>query len=205
MNKLFIVFILILTLSCWSGEAINSAYNFNNIQNIEIDFIEDHTSLPGSGEMVKSLLTHNFLKYGFEVIETDVDASLINIGSGDQNLKLSCIITELTDSDVIIIPYRYEDRGYTKTILNQTSELVKGKEDSESSASSSTETHAGGITQGSRIEYTQSRVGLLIKIHDKNTKTLVWSNSFWYSGLELQRTINICLKNGVLQIQKLFS
>ena len=44
-----------------------------------------------------------------------------------------------------------------------------------------------------------------IKIHDKNTKTLVWSNSFWYSGLELQRTIDICLKNGVLQIQKLFS
>ena len=205
MNKSYLIFVFFLTFSCWSGQAINTTYNFNNIQSLEIESIEDHSNLPSSGEMVRSILTHNFLKYGFDVIETDIDAPLIDIGSGEQNLKLSCIITELTDSDVIVIPYRYEDRGYTKTTLNQTSETEKGKEDSESSATSSTETHSGGITQGSRIEYTQSRVGVILKIHDKNSGSLVWSNSFWYSGLELQKTIDTCLKNGVLQIRKLFS
>ena len=46
------------------------------------------------------------------------------------------------------------------------------------------------------MEYSQCRVGVLIKLTDLNTGSLVWSNSFWYSGLEMQRTIELCLKNG---------
>ena len=45
----------------------------------------------------------------------------------------------------------------------------------------------------------------LIKLTDLNTGSLVWSNSFWYSGLEMQRTIELCLKNLVSQIDKLLN
>ena len=105
---------------------------------------------------------------------------------------------------MIVIPYRHEDRGYTKTTLKQSSEDDKENEKVEPSATSSTTTHAGTITQGSRIEYTQSRVGIMLKMRDKTSGNLVWSNSYWYSGLELQRTIDICVRNGIDQIRKLF-
>jgi len=193
-----------LALSCWSGPAVSPNYSFENVANLEIERTRDHSSLPGSGEMVQSSLTHNFLKYGFDVIEPDIHNPVIHIGSGTQVLRLSCIITEFTDSDVIVVPYRHEDRGYTKTTLNQSSEADKENEKAESSATSSTTTHAGVITQGSHIKYTQSRVGIMLKMRDKNSGSLVWSNSYWYSGLELQRTIDICVRNGIVQIRKLF-
>ena len=41
------------------------------------------------------------------------------------------------------------------------------------------------------------------KITDFNSGKLVWSNSYWYSGLEIQRTIELCVKNSVIQIDKI--
>ena len=38
-----------------------------------------------------------------------------------KKLLLSCIITEFTDSKMVVVPYRHEDRGYTKTIVEQSS------------------------------------------------------------------------------------
>ena len=120
-----------LTLSCWSGPAVSPNYSFEYVANLEIERTRDHPSLPGSGEMVQLSLTHNFLKYGFDVIEPDIHNPVIHIGNGTQVLQLSCIITEFTDSDVIVVPYRHEDRGYTKTTLNHSSEADKENEKAE--------------------------------------------------------------------------
>jgi len=199
----------ILLFSCWSGSqnpAISSNYNFRTVGTLEIENINDYPSLPGSGDMVLSSLSYNFLKYGYNVNISDINNSMVTVGNGSKTLLLSCIITEFTDSEMVVIPYRHEDRGYTKTIVTQSSKDDEENKQSESSQSqtSTTTTHAGKVKEGERITYTQSRVGIMLKMTDQDSGNLVWSNSYWYSGLEMQRTIESCLKTGVYQIKKLF-
>ena len=189
---------------CWYGPAVNTNYDFEMVGKINIDEVRDHSNLSGSGEMVQTSLTHNFLKYGFGVTVSDLGGPVVNVGNGDQSLKLSCIITEFTDSKVIVVPYRHEDRGYTKTIVDQSSEADAGNEKAETSASTTTTTHGGVVSQGNRVEYTQTRVGIMLKMLDTGSGSLVWSNSYWYSGLELHRTIEICVRNAISQVKKLF-
>ena len=38
---------------------------------------------------------------------------------------------------------------------------------------------------------------------DENSGLLVWSHSYWYSGLELPRTAQVCAKNAVEFINQL--
>ena len=195
--------------SCWNSSqnpAISSNYNFRTVGTLEIENIDDYPSLPGSGDMVLSSLSYNFLKYGYNVNISDINNSMVIVGNGSKTLLLSCIITEFTDSEMVVIPYRHEDRGYTKTIVTQSSKDDEENKKSESSQSqtSTTTTHAGKVKEGERITYTQSRVGIMLKMTDQDSGNLVWSNSYWYSGLEMQRTIESCLKTGVYQIKKLF-
>ena len=195
--------------SCWNSSqnpAISSNFNFRTVGTLEIENINDYPSLPGSGDMVLSSLSYNFLKYGYNVNISDINNSMVTVGNGSKTLLLSCIITEFTDSEMVVIPYRHEDRGYTKTIVTQSSKDDEENKKSESSQSqtSTTTTHAGKVKEGERITYTQSRVGIMLKMTDQDSGDLVWSNSYWYSGLEMQRTIESCLKTGVYQIKQLF-
>ena len=209
MIKKSFIYSSILLFSCWSGSqnpAISSNYNFRTVGTLEIENINDYPSLPGSGDMVLSSLSYNFLKYGYNVNISDINNSMVTVGNGSKTLLLSCIITEFTDSEMVVIPYRHEDRGYTKTIVTQSSKDDEENKKSESSQSqtSTTTTHAGKVKEGDRITYTHSRVGIMLKMTDQDSGNLVWSNSYWYSGLEMQRTIESCLKTGVYQIKKLF-
>ncbi len=200
---------LFLLFACWSGSgspAVQSKYDFSSVGILQINIIRDHSNMLGSGEMVLNSLTHNFLKYGYPVNELNDNLFEVEIDRGELSLELSCIITEFTDSEMIVVPYRHEDRGYTKTVVQQSSDQDEEKEKSQSSQSqtSTTTTHAGKVREGNRVEYTQSKVGVMLKMTDKDSGDMVWSNSYWYSGLELQRTIDLCIKNGVVQIKKLF-
>mgnify|MGYP001288221816 CR=1 FL=1 len=202
-NTLLLFYSLIFT-SCWVNShspAININYDFKNVGKLIIEEIEDFSNSPRSGEMVFANLTHNFLKFGY-----DVNKSIVTIGKNKKELKLSCVITEFTDSKMVVVPYRHEDRGYTKTIVKQSSKKDdgSGKLAQDQSQTSTVTTHAGGIKEGNKVEYSQCRVGVLLKLTDINTGTLVWSNSYWYSGLEMQRTIEFCLKNLVYQLAKMF-
>lgn len=202
-NKLLLFYSLIFT-SCWVNShspAININYDFKNVGKLIIEEIEDFSNSPRSGEMIFANLTHNFLKFGY-----DVNKSIVTIGKNKKELKLSCVITEFTDSKMVVVPYRHEDRGYTKTIVEQSSknEDESGKLAKDQSQTSTVTTHAGGVREGNKVEYSQCRVGVLLKLTDINTETLVWSNSYWYSGLEMQRTIELCLKNLVYQLAKIF-
>ena len=207
-KKIDFIFFFIFLFSCWNNSldpAINSMFNFEEVGTLEIEDIDDHSSLSGSGEMVLSSLTYNFLKYGYNVNISDSENSTITLGAGSKVLLLSCVITEFTDSKMIVVPFRHEDKGYTKTVVTQSSkEDEEEKSESSQSQTSTTTTHAGKVKEGERITYTQSRVGIILKMTDKNTGDLVWSNSYWYSGLEIQRTIESCVKTGVSQINKLF-
>ena len=209
MIKKSFIYSSILLFSCWNSSqnpAISSNYNFRTVGTLEIENINDYPSLPGSGDMVLSSLSYNFLKYGYNVNISDINNSMVIVGNGSKTLLLSCIITEFTDSEMVVIPYRHEDRGYTKTIVTQSSKDDEENKKSESSQSqtSTTTTHAGKVKEGERITYTQSRVGIMLKMTDQDSGDLVWSNSYWYSGLEMQRTIESCLKTGVYQIKQLF-
>ena len=202
-NKLLFFYSIIFT-SCWvtsNSPAININYNFKNVGKLIIDEIEDFSKSPRSGEMVFANLTHNFLKFGY-----DVNKSIVFIGKKKDELKLSCVITEFTDSKMVIIPYRHEDRGYTKTIVKHSSikDDESGKLEQNQSQTSTVTTHAGGIKEGNKVEYSQCRFGVLLKLTDVNTGSLVWSNSYWYSGLEMQKTIEFCLKNLVYQLDRIF-
>ena len=201
-QKLLIPFFLIFS-SCWINShspAINKRYNFKNVSSINIDIIEDFLNAPRSGEMIFANLTHNFLKFDF-----DVNKSIVKIGSGDSELLLSCVITEFTDSKMVVVPYRHEDRGYTRTVIKQVSGNEGKERTSGQKQTSTTTTHAGKINEGNKVEYSECRVGVLIKLTDLNTGSLVWSHSYWYSGLEMQRTIELCLKNLVSHLDKLFN
>ncbi len=195
--------------SCWSGRnspAVQTGYDFDNVGRLHVNSISDHSNMLGSGAMVSNSLTHNFLKYGYAVSESNNNLFEIYISQKENSLDLSCTITEFTDSEMIVVPYRHEDRGYTKTVVQQSSDMDEEKEKAQSSQlqTSTTTTHAGKIREGNRVEYTQSKVGIMLKMTDKTSGAIVWSNSYWYSGLELQRTIDLCIKNSVLQIKKLF-
>ena len=208
-KKSSFIFLFILLFSCWNNSldpAVSSKYNFKIVGTLEIEDIDDYSGLPGSGEMILSSLTYNFLKYGYNVNVSDENNSAITMGTGTKTLLLSCVITEFTDSKMIVVPYRHEDKGYTKTIVTQSSKEDEEDKKSESSQSqtSTTTTHAGKVKEGERVTYTQSRVGIMLRMTDQNTGDLVWSNSYWYSGLEIQRTIESCVKTGVTQIKKLF-
>ena len=204
MKKTLLLFYSLIFTSCWVNShspAININYDFKNVGKLIIEEIEDFSNSPRSGEMVFANLTHNFLKFGY-----DVNKSIVTIGKNKKELKLSCVITEFTDSKMVVVPYRHEDRGYTKTIVEQSSknEDESGKLAKDQSQTSTVTTHAGGVREGNKVEYSQCRVGVLLKLTDINTGTLVWSNSYWYSGLEMQRTIELCLKNLVYQLTKIF-
>ena len=66
-----------------------------------------------------------------------------------------------------------------------------------------TTTDGGSIQESGRVEYTQARVGILLKMTDENTGLLVWSHSYWYSGIELPRTAQVCAKNSIGQLNQL--
>jgi len=198
----FLISVILFFSSCWinsHGPAINKKYNFKNVSILNIDIIEDFSKAPRSGEMIFANLTHNFLKFDF-----DVNKSIVKIGSGKGDLILSCVITEFTDSKMLVVPYRYEDRGYTRTVVKQISGDDGKERTSGQEQTSTTTAHAGKINEGNKVEYSQCRVGVLIKLSDLSTGSLVWSHSYWYSGLEMQRTIELCLKNLVFYLDKLF-
>jgi len=44
----------------------------------------------------------------------------------------------------------------------------------------------------------------MLKMVDQESGNLVWSNSYSYTGLEMQRTVDYCVRSSVLQIRKLF-
>ena len=195
--------------SCWLGPespAVQTGYNFDDVGKLLLISVSDHSNMLGSGAMVSNSLTHNFLKYGYAVSESNNNLYEIQINQKINSLDLSCTITEFTDSEMIVVPYRNEDRGYTKTVVQQSLGIDDEKEKAQSSQlqTSTTTTHAGKVREGNRVEYTQSRVGIMLKMTDKTSGAIVWSNSYWYSGLELQRTIDLCIKSSVLQIKKLF-
>ena len=204
MKKALLIFYPLIFTSCWFNShspAINVNYDFKNVGKLIIDEVDDFSNFPKSGKMIFSNLTHNFLKFGY-----DVNKSIVIIGEKKDKLKLTCVITEFTDSKMIVVPYRHEDRGYTKTIVEQSSknEDESGKLAKDQSQTSTVTTHAGGVREGNKVEYSQCRVGVLLKLTDVDTGSLVWSNSYWYSGLEMQKTIEFCLKNLVYQLAKIF-
>ena len=208
MNKNYLITIFFF-FSCWLGPespAVQTGYNFDDVGKLLLNIVSDHSNMLGSGAMVSNSLTHNFLKYGHAVSELKDNLYEIQINQKKNSLSLSCTITEFTDSEMIVVPYRNEDRGYTKTVVQQSVDMDEEKEKTQSSQlqTSTTTTHAGKVREGNRVEYTQSKVGIMLKMTDKTSGAIVWSNSYWYSGLELQRTIDLCIRNSVLQIKKLF-
>tara|TARA_B100000767_G_scaffold42340_1_gene36116 strand:- start:2228 stop:2845 length:618 start_codon:yes stop_codon:yes gene_type:complete len=203
MNKSLLSFILFFYFSCFYQPAINKNYNFKKVNSIEVLPINDFKGVVGSGEMIETSLDYNFLKYNFELSEKKNKKSILINNLSDQILLLSCVITNYTDSESLIIPYRDENRGYTETTVNQSREEDEESNRKEFLASSTTKTHAGNIVQGSRIEYSQSRISLIFTLKDKISGKIVWSKSSWYNGLDLQRTINMCLKENVNEIKKI--
>jgi len=205
MIKPFIsISIIFLFASCWNGPAVNESYDFTTVSYIKIIPVNDHAYISGSGEMVETSLSHSFLKYGFNVNELSSAFPTITLGHGGKTLELFCIITEFTDSEIIIVPYRYEDHGSTTTTVSQSASADADTDNAKTSSSTTTKTDGGAISSGSKVNYTSARVGIMLKMIDEDSEALVWSNSYWYSSLELHRAMEICVRNGVNQMRKLF-
>jgi PBP1b-binding outer membrane lipoprotein LpoB len=201
LKRIGIILLLFFT-SCYNNPAVSNTYDFKNVKSIKILPIKDFREISGSGEMIETSLVHNFLKYEFELKQNVDKVVLINESKNDI-LYLACLITQYKESDRVILPFRSEDRGYVETTINQSGEQGSDSEKLELISTSTTKTHSGNVVESSRIEYTQSKVSLVFNLRDMKSGKIVWSNSSWYNGLELQRTIDMCLKDNIYEIKKI--
>jgi hypothetical protein len=75
--------------------------------------------------------------------------------------------------------------------------VVDPYHNAKATTSTTTTTDGGSIQESGRVEYTQARVGIILKMTDESSGLLVWSHSYWYSGIELPRTAQVCAKNAI--------
>ena len=202
--KYYIFCLAAIFLSCWNAPAVNTKYDFSQINNIRLKKITDHSHKLGSGQIMEDNLSFMFMKHGYDVSQTEKNGTIINLNeNAKSNLLLTCTLTEFTDRETILIPYRVEDRGSIETVITQSTEAGKNEDNAVAKTSTTTITDGGSIQESGRVEYTQARVGVFLKMTDENSGLLVWSHSYWYSGLELPRTAQICAKNAVGLINQL--
>ena len=95
--------------------------------------------------------------------------------------------------------------GSIETKVTQSSESNGDNQNAIATTSTTTTTDGGSIQESRKLEYTQARVGMILKLKDEETGLLVWTHSYWYSGIELSSTAQICARNSVRLISKLFS
>ena len=194
----------IIFFSCWNVPAVNNKYDFSQVSKIKLRKITDHSYKPGSGQIMEDNLSFMFMKHGYDVSQTEKNGTIINLNeNAKSSLLLTCTLTEFTDRETILVPYRIEDRGSIETIITQSSESTKNENNAKATTSTTTTTDGGSIQESGRVEYTQARVGIFLKMTDENSGLLVWSHSYWYSGLELPRTAQVCAKNAVGLINQL--
>ena len=191
-------------LGCWNAPAVNTNYDFSQISSIRLNKIIDYSNKPGSGQIMEDNLSFMFMKNGYDVSQTKRDGTIININNLQNNkLILNCTLTEFTDRQTILVPFRIEDRGSIETVITQSTESDEKNNNAMATTSTTTTTDGGSIQESGRVEYTQARVGILLKMTDENTGLLVWSHSYWYSGIELPRTAQVCAKNSIGQLSQL--
>ena len=194
---LFIV-ITILFSSCWNAPAINTNYDFSKVNSISLNKVLDYSNEPGSGQIMEDNLSFMFMKHGYDVSQTQESGTIIRLNNiAENNLVLNCTLTEFTDRETILVPFRIEDRGSIETVITQSTEAGENKNNSKATTSTTTTTDGGSIQESGRVEYTQARVGIIIKMTDESSGLLGWSHSYWYSGSELPRTAQVCAKNAV--------
>ena len=193
-----------LFLGCWSAPAINTNYDFSQVNSIRLNKVLDHSNKFGSGQIMEDNLSFMFMKHGYDVSQTQKNGTLINLNNRVQKkLLLTCTLTEYTDRETILVPFRIEDRGSIETVITQSTEAGESKNNAIATTSTTTTTDGGSIQESGRVEYTQARVGIILKMTDEKTGLLVWSHSYWYSGIELPRTAQVCAKNSVSLISQL--
>ena len=200
-----ILFSLVLFIfGCWTSPAVNTKYDFNQVSSIKLIKIIDHSYTPGSGQIMEDNLSFMFMKHGYDVSQTEKNGTIINLNeNAKSSLLLTCTLTEFTDRETILVPFRIEDRGSIETVITQSTEASKNENNAIATTSTTTTTDGGSIQESGRVEYTQARVGVFLKMTDENSGLIVWSHSYWYSGLELPRTAQVCAKNAVGLINQL--
>ena len=205
-KTLYLFLILLYSNNCSHAPAVNETYDFSKVNTINIDKIADYPKRPGSGQIMEDNLSFIFMKNGFNVSQLTNNSTVINLNDkGENNLSLSCTLTEYTDRETILIPYRVEDRGSIETTITQSSESNGDDQNAIATTSTTTTTDGGSIQESRKLEYTQARVGMILKLKDEKTGLLVWTHSYWYSGIELSSTAQICARNSVGLIRKLFN
>ena len=204
MKYYLLAVITTLFLGCWNAPAINSNYDFSQVSSIRLNKVLDHSNKYGSGQIMEDNISFMFMKNGYDVSQTQENGTLISLNNHAQNnLLLTCTLTEFTDRETILVPFRIEDRGTIETIITQSTEAGENKNTAIATTSTTTTADGGSIQESGRVEYTQARVGIILKMTDENSGLLVWSHSYWYSGIELPRTAQVCAKNAVGLITKL--
>ena len=205
-KAVYFFLILLYSNNCSHAPAINETYDFNTVNTININKIADYPKRPGSGQIMEDNLSFIFMKNGFNVSQLNNNSTVINLNDkGEKNLSLHCTLTEFTDRETILIPYRVEDRGSIETTITQSSESNGDDQNAIATTSTTTTTDGGSIQESRKLEYTQARVGIILKLKDEKTGLLVWTHSYWYSGIELSSTAQVCARNSVGLISKLFN
>ena len=166
--------------SCWNAPAINTDYDFSKVNSISLKKVLDYSNEPGSGQIMEDNISFMFMKHGYDVSQTQESGTIIKLNNiAENNLVLNCTLTEFTDRETILVPFRIEDRGSIETVITQSTEAGENKNKAKATTSTTTTTDGGSIQESGRVEYTQARVGIIIKMTDESSGLLVWSHSYW--------------------------
>ena len=97
--------------SCWNAPAINTNYDFSKVNSINLNKVLDYSNEPGSGQIMEDNLSFMFMKHGYDVSQTQESGTIIKLNNiAENNLVLNCTLTEFTDRETILVPFRIENR-----------------------------------------------------------------------------------------------
>ena len=127
--KYYLFCLIIIFFNCWNAPAVNTKYDFSQINNIKLKKITDHSYKPGSGQIMEDNLSFMFMKHGYDVSQTEKNGTIINLNeNAKSSVLLTCTLTEFTDRETILVTYRIEDRGSIETIITQSTEADKNED-----------------------------------------------------------------------------
>ena len=138
----------------------------------DFTFVEYTNTSGAKGELNLDLVKNN-IKVGNAAVQAGVSSSLTSSLLSDFNpisIGASVLTGDWTSSQVVIDAL---NRSGTTTVLakpqivsshNKAAKLVKGEDNAIATTSTTTTTDGGSIQESGRVEYTQARVGIFLKM-----------------------------------------
>jgi hypothetical protein len=167
---------------------LKSGYDFGRIHAIALEKVPDYLDREGSGEVVRDALYSELQKLGLKIVS----------GSSDYEAIMLCSITEYSMDRKTPYTITTEDIGPGAANLSAYEAVDQGRS---GNASESSHVHTP-VTRTTVLHYTDSFVGIKLRLIDANTRKTEWASDFAYSSLDKKTALENCVE-GALRTLKI--